>query len=279
MMDTIAQPNGLMLEPPDKAMIRALLMQDPIANAYALADLQPHYAPQCRWTVRYRGNDAGSEAAVVLLYMGLEPPIVLASGAVDLVEEALQEVDLPASIYMSVAHPVYALLQKAYDFGEDVRPMWRMALHRLPEMAEIQAVAKPLRVVRLQPDDALRIQTLIAHGGDFTPDAFEPSQLADGTFFGVENAAGDLLAVGGTHVVAPDSSLAAIGNMYTHPQWRQKGLGRAVLQAIVTGLYAQKLDTIVLNVDQRNGAARRLYEQFGFVVHCEYLEGIGILRT
>ncbi|MCE7989807.1 MAG: GNAT family N-acetyltransferase [Caldilinea sp. CFX5] len=48
--------------------------------------------------------------------------------------------------------------------------------------------------------------------------------------------------------------------MYTHPARRGKGYARALLSAIVTELQTRIVTTIVLNVDERNATARRLYE-------------------
>ncbi len=123
-----------------------------------------------------------------------------------------------------------------------------------------------------------RIRELHAQGGDFTPDAFAPYQAEDGTFFGVADERGRLLAVGGTHVVDWGAGVAGIGNMYTHPEHRGKGLGAMVLCAIVKKLIRGGVTNIVLNVDERNVGAWRLYEKQGFEVYCPYLEGPGRRR-
>jgi ribosomal protein S18 acetylase RimI-like enzyme len=65
--------------------------------------------------------------------------------------------------------------------------------------------------------------------------------------------------------------------MYTHPEHRGLGHAGAILTAIVTTLHAGGIRTIILNVDQRNAGARRLYETHGFTVHCPFIEGIASL--
>lgn len=112
----------------------------------------------------------------------------------------------------------------------------------------------------------------------FTPDAFAAHQIELGVFYGVEDAAGDLAAVGGAHIVDYTARLAAIGNMYTRSDGCGRSLASAVLSAIVDSLQADGGATLVLNVDQRNTTARRLYERFGFVVHCPYIEGVATAR-
>jgi ribosomal protein S18 acetylase RimI-like enzyme len=74
------------------------------------------------------------------------------------------------------------------------------------------------------------------------------------------------------------AQLAAIGNMYTRPGCRGRGFASAVLGAIVASLQADGVTTIVLNVDHRNPDARRIYERFGFVVHCPYIEGVAATK-
>jgi ribosomal protein S18 acetylase RimI-like enzyme len=118
---------------------------------------------------------------------------------------------------------------------------------------------------------------LFACGGPFTPDAFAPRQIEAGVFYGLEDAVGELVAVGGTHIVDYGARIAAIGNMYTRPDARRRGAGGSILRAVVKTLQAGGVETIVLNVDQRNDAARRLYEQFGFAVHCPFIEGMATI--
>ncbi|MCB0162454.1 MAG: GNAT family N-acetyltransferase, partial [Caldilineaceae bacterium] len=89
---------------------------------------------------------------------------------------------------------------------------------------------------------------------------------------------GALLAAGGTHIVNWELGVGAIGNMYTRPDSRGRGYAGVVLAAIVNTLRAGGVDNIVLNVDQRNEPARRIYEKYGFRIHCPYVEGIGVRR-
>jgi ribosomal protein S18 acetylase RimI-like enzyme len=85
--------------------------------------------------------------------------------------------------------------------------------------------------------------------------------------------------VGGTHIIDRAHSAAAIGNMYTHPAYRGRGHAGAVLGAIVAALQKEQITTIVLNVDQQNPTARRLYEKHGFQIHLPYVEGAVILHS
>jgi RimJ/RimL family protein N-acetyltransferase len=258
---------------PNTTAVRSILNADPVWSAYALADLQPDFAPYCRWSVVQAETRA--EAGLVLLYTGLEPPVIFTAGAAQQVAAALSESELPPSIYMSAQPEHLPALQAIYDFGADVRPMWRLVL---ADPAALPILDEAL-LTRLSTPDSARLRTLYGHGGPFTPDAFDPYQIKNGLFWGITDPDGQLAAAGGTHIVDWKAGVAAIGNMYTHPAHRGRGYAGAILTAIVRQLLSHDVNLIVLNVDQRNIAARRLYERHGFVVHCAFFEGIGARRA
>lgn len=255
---------------PDSHQIRTILQQDPIWSVYALADLQPPFAQWSRWYVGEGENGSG----VVLLYSGLEPPILMSVGQVDAVERALAQTHLPDEVFISAREEHFPLLQKLYDFGDHVEPMMRMVLDE-EQQVELSALSTLRRLARADSD---QVRQLYANGGPFTPGFFDPYMLDDGVFFGVMEESGEFLAVGGTHILNRHDQSAAIGNMYTHPQHRGKGYASAILSAIVTVLRAEGMKSLVLNVDRRNAGARRIYERHGFQIYCDYVEGTGIRR-
>jgi GNAT superfamily N-acetyltransferase len=258
--------------------VERILAVDPIWAAYAIADLQPEMAGECRWLVE---TGAAGEA-VALIYTGLTPPVLFTMGdAVALgaaLEGATQKQSLPPTIYASICEEHLPVVARYYDLSGDMRSMWRMML------ADAQAAlgqanggaAIPVRLDGTQTPDVLR---LLAHGGQFSPDAFAPAQIDQGVFFGIYDAADEskpaLVAVGGTHIVYRAAGIAAIGNMYTRLDRRRRGYSATILQAIVKELLAQSITTVVLNVDQRNGGAQALYLKHGFAVHIPYIEGKG----
>lgn len=288
--------------------IAALLADDPVWSIYAIADLQPAMAPYCRWFVHDGG--AAHAVAVALIFDGLEPPILFAAGDPGALAAALTSAPLPEQVYLSVREEHAPVLAGWYDH-HDRRCMWRMVLGGTwgegrggnKECSPAEYAQSPISnppfssflceplwlnasvsedgftLRRLTGSDTPAVEALFAHGGPFTPDAFAAHQIESGVFYGVKNEAGELLAVGGTHIVDNTARVAAIGNMYTRPDCRGRGFASAVLEAIVTALRASGIETIALNVDQRNPGARRIYERFGFVVHCPYIEGVATLKS
>ena len=254
--------------------VERILFADPIWAAYAIADLQPAFAPDCIWSLQT--SAAGSSAT--LLYHGLATPVLFTLGEPTLVAATLGNWaatgQLPARVDLAIRAEHETTVGQWFDGTDDRKPMLRMWL------ADASRVPAPTAgVVRLQAADTARIQALYAHGGPFTPDAFAPGQVAQGVFFGAVAADNSLVAVGGTHLCDPGERLAAIGNMYTHPAHRGQGLAAQVLAAIVHALLDGGITTIVLNVNERNDGARRLYTHFGFAIHCPFIEGVAVNKV
>lgn len=262
----------------NKSAIRRILYTDPIWAAYAIGDLQDAVYDQCEWYLDAGRRGAVEDDGLIMIYTGMRPPVLFAIGDPDSVERALTRMfkhsQPPSRVYFSIREEHEAVLAHHYDVSADRHPMYRMVLQRrdvlaLPELAPL---------VRLLPDDAPRLGTLYAQGGDFAPDAFDPWQITNGVFYGVKGKNGDLIAAGGTHIVDWDAGIAAIGNFYTLPAARRHGHASALLNAIVRDLRAGAVDLIVLNVDQRNANAQQLYERNGFAIYCPFVEGEAHLR-
>jgi ribosomal protein S18 acetylase RimI-like enzyme len=250
----------------DPIAIEAILARDPVWAIYALADLQPAFAEFSHWRI---GRGAEGEG-VVLLFTALDPPILSCMGPVDAVADALRQIELPPVLYLTVPEDHLVLLTPQNRFTDGPHHMWRM----WRQGSELSPMPTLPGLTRLARSDSERIRQLYKFGGRFTPDAFDPYQLDDGVFYGVVAADGELLAVGGTHIIDRQHSAVAIGNMYTHPQHRGRGFASAVLSAIIYTVQAEGLATIALNVDRDNSVAQRIYQQHGFRIHLPYIEGV-----
>jgi ribosomal protein S18 acetylase RimI-like enzyme len=240
---------------------RKLLEKDRLWAAYALADLEPPFAQDARWFIGRR--------ALVLMYHGLHPPVLFATG--DLRELNRLAGGLPAGRYAYTLKPDALAAFGARINIESRLAMWRMALS-----AGEYRPARDERTRPLGPGDLAAIKRFM-ECMDEAPDAFSPQQLESGVFFGVFEGE-ELLSMAGTHVVAPGSGIAAIGNVATLPQARRLGLARAASAAVIEALLERGIHTLVLNVAQENRAALRLYQDLGFCIHCGYDEGVATLN-
>ena len=252
----------------DASLIRALLETDRAWAAYALADLAPGFFEHCEW------HACGEPApALILLYRAFETPVLVTVGAAPAIAGLLDEVRDEPEIYLSIRPEILPLIKARYDVLAEA-PMWRMVLD--PSAFNAPGANE---AVRLTIADLPALQQLYADG-DATgeaPDFFYPEMVVQGVFFGVREGEA-LVAAAGTHLCTLAESVGAEGNVYTRRDRRGRGLAGQVTQGVTAELLRLGLQTIVLNVAQRNAAAIRVYERLGFRRYTPFYEGRGILR-
>jgi RimJ/RimL family protein N-acetyltransferase len=239
---------------PDK--LRPLLGRDPAWCAFALGDLEPDRQPLCDWRV------AGG--SVLLVYRGFAPPVLFAHGAHHELDPLLQEIDEP-ELSLQLQPLMLDRLTLRYEVTH-LRPMLRMVLKGKPKRAD--------DTFDLRQRDLAALEALHEDGretGD-APQWFDPEMLRDGVFRGCR-VDGAFVAVAGTFIVSPGEGVGAIGHVYTRRDSRGKGYATKATGAVAADLLELGCSTVVLNVEQQNAAAIRVYEKLGFQRHCGFFEG------
>ena len=94
--------------------------------------------------------------------------------------------------------------------------------------------------------------------------------IASGLYYGVRRG-GRLVAAAGTHVISPTYGLAAVGNVFTHREWRGRGFAKIVTSAVTAELL-ETVDTVVLNVRADNPPALAAYRALGYREHTRFEE-------
>ena len=248
----------------DRARIRTILDTDRAWTAYALGDLSPVFYDQCEWHVPADNNNA-----IVMILHAANPPILFAHGDVSHIEPLLNEVGTFPSIYLHVRPEIVPVFKARYAECH-LDEMWRMVL--------VPSQYRPAPVdtaIRLGVDHLDVLRRLYSDGESTgeSPDFFIPSMLAQGVYFGIrEND--ELVAAAGTHLIAPEEGVGAVGNVYTRRDRRGRGYAAIVTSAVTSELLRMKLPTIVLCVNQRRETAIRLYERLGYTRHCAFVEGV-----
>lgn len=242
-----------------KSEILAYLETDRLYAAYAIGDLEPGMFEQCRWA---GAEERGQLQALALLFLGLKPPPLFLMGRNNGLRAILETVPYPRNVYLTCRMEHLATTQSFFDWEETVA-MWRMVLQ--------PACFRPVQAgsVRLLPNDLCQLSALYDLGGGM---AFDIRQVEHGIFSGIF-VSGQLVAAAGTHLVSPTYSVAAVGNVFTHPDHRGQGYGSATTSAVVAELLQRGIHDIVLNVSQENLVAIRIYERLGFERYCAFLEG------
>ena len=145
---------------------------------------------------------------------------------------------------------------------KDLGIHWRMILSEVPSQQPRHAV------VSIGPEDIAEVRS--SYDTEPRSAFWLPTMLQQGTWVGVRED--DLLvALGGTHVVSDEFSVAAIGGVFTRPSHRGRGFGRSVMVALSQRL-STRFDLVGLNVAADNRAAIHLYDKLGFTRDFTYDE-------
>jgi ribosomal protein S18 acetylase RimI-like enzyme len=243
----------------DKSRILRYLETDRGYAAYLIGDLEPGMFEQCTWS---GATCAGQLQALALHFRGLSLPALVLMGDTEGLRAILRDALCPEHAYLTCRPAQLAMTTEFYAWEEQVL-MWRMRL----APARFRPVGGDC--IRLTPADAESLASLYALGGG---PAFAPAQMAQGVFYGVF-VDGRLVAAAGTHLVSLTYGVAAVGNVFAHPNHRRQGYGTAVTSAVVADLVECGIGEVVLNVSQANEAAIRVYEWLGFERYCPFYEG------
>lgn len=244
----------------DKQVIQRFLETDRLFAAYALGDLEPTLFEHCRWFLAGQENETLS---LGLLFTGLTPWAFLSYGQPDGIASILAQDARPERAYFILPPDHTTAILSRYK-PSSVHHMRRMAIAPQALIAPPPGAAKP---IRLRAEHLSALQSLYAHGDVY---GFSGYQLGQGVFYGILDGE-QLLASAGTHLVAENYGVAAVGNVFTHPDHRRRGYGSACTYAVTQALLSRGLD-VVLNVAADNQPAIHIYEQLGFRVHRPFIE-------
>jgi ribosomal protein S18 acetylase RimI-like enzyme len=243
----------------DKGEIQAYLEHDRLYAAYAIGDLAPALFEQCTWTIAVRAEET---QALVLHFGGLEPPALFLTGATGGLRAILKQAPYPQQVYLTCRQEHLPVTREFFAWDRPIK-MWRMILNRDRFRTALSDC------VRLSSNHSDQLVALYA-GEDNV--GFSPAQIEAGVFYGIY-LDGQLVATAGTHLVSAAYGVAAVGNVFTRPAHRGRGYGSATARAVVAELVRLGVSDIVLNVEQANLTAIRIYEKLGFERYCPFYEG------
>lgn len=244
----------------DERLILPLLERDRRWSAYALCDLDPPYRNHTRFIGAGR---AGAPAALVVLFALPNMAALLPFGDVH-----------GLAAILAGRHDI---LDEFFYIGEDrhLPALTRLyTLESRERMSRMTVAASellppppsPLPVKRLTPRDKSALDDLYRLWG---PASFD---LQVGIYYGVE-VDGRLVAVAGTHCWSKGRGVAAIGGVFTHPEYRGRGLATATTGAVAATLAREGIELIVLNVRADNAPAVAAYTRLGFKPWLTFTEG------
>jgi len=247
----------------DKGALEAFFRRDVFLHIYNIGDLDDFFWRNTTW---YAQREGDTILAVVLLYTGLELPTLLAfSGDREATEELLRSIinELPAKLYAHLSTGLEKVLGERFAL-ESHGEHYKMALRDKSPMQCVDCS----EVVRLSTTDLDEMMRFYRES--YPGNWFDPRMLETNQYFGIRRD-GVLVSAGGIHVYSKRYRVAALGNITTHPDQRNRGYARAVTARLCRSL-SDSVDHIGLNVKADNSAAISCYKGLGFEICVTYGE-------
>ncbi len=247
----------------DKKLIEQCLRVNTDLHIYSIGDLDDFFWPYTSWF----GFEINNELKeIVLLYDGLEIPTLLAftensSTMIDLLKSISDT--LPAEFYAHLSTGVEAFFQGTHKLDSHGKH-YKMALKDLTKIKNKDFS----QVTRLSTSDLTCILKLYEES--YPGNWFDQRMLETNQYFGIQEN-NQLVSIAGIHVYSDQYKVAALGNITTHPDYRDRGYGTLVTAKLCQSL-SNHIDHIGLNVNADNLTAIACYERLGFEIMASFEE-------
>lgn len=225
--------------------------------AYAMAQLEPRVFPKSEW---WSATGEMGRALLVFSQGSLGNALVTLgdAGALDV-------------LLGLRPGPRVALANFQAEHLAVVRSRYLLSREEL--MLRMNVTAETFRAVqgetrRLRGADIVMVNRLYAT--EDWPSHYSASVLAEGVYYGAF-IDGQLVSVAGTHAVAPTEGVALVGNVFTHPRYRCRGLASLVTSAVTRSLL-EVYPRVLLTVESSNVPALRVYGKLGYRAVCSLYE-------
>ncbi len=242
---------------PEHPELVPLLNLDRAWAAYALCDLDPTYLPHCTFV----GAIAGWSLQTVLMVFEPGAFTSLSSyGDSQLLPPLLAHWRAQQSQVQATA------LARDHDIAAYQSVFVTTAPVHLDRMVvtsdrfQPRACPTGYTMRRLTEADLPALRALYAA---WPATVFTPYMLTGGVYAGAFQA-GELVAAAGTHGLHTPERIAVIGNVYTDPAHRGRGLAAACTGSVTEHLFALGAADVALNVKVDNAPAIAAYQRLGF---------------
>jgi RimJ/RimL family protein N-acetyltransferase len=255
----------------NKDEIEKFLRRNSSLFLYHIGDLDEFYFPLTQW---YGIKSDDDLKAVLLLYKAFQPMVIQAlspqkdlSFLIELLHSCLNV--FPDKFYAHLTPGIEEILESKYKLiskGEHYKMILKdkQSLHKIDTKS----------TNKLFKRDIEEMNTLYSTA--YPDNFFDPRMLETGMYFGIKNK-NQLICVAGIHVYSKEFRVASLGNITTHPDYRNKGYGTAATAKLCIELL-KNVDTVGLNVGTDNTSAVKSYEKIGFTITDLYREYIAVLN-
>jgi ribosomal protein S18 acetylase RimI-like enzyme len=252
----------------DPDTIRTILDSRRAYAAYALGQLDGRFFGLVRC---YRSRGSTGQALLLFSGGGLGNAL-FAMGEGGALDALLRLHRGPRNNYATCQPEHLPILQRYFSLALE-QPMLRMVVGAA-DFVPAGAAPAHVTVRRLRAPDVRILNRLYSVEG--APAYYTSEHLAQGLYYGVF-ASQRLVSAAGTHVVSEQRGVAVVGNVFTHPDFRNQGLARVATGAVTEELLKRCPD-VVLTVDPLNIPAVRAYQRLGYREECQLLEATVVRR-
>jgi GNAT superfamily N-acetyltransferase len=244
----------------DKTCIYEHLCKEQSLFAYHIGDLdmQPD---ACTW---YGFIEQKTVSDIVLVWCGMNTPIVLALGLTSVMPKLVQGIidKLPDHFichYQKALEPIFLASYRRIRHAHGLKMDFQGLRSDLP-------IPRNHSCIQLTTDDTQPIVEMLQVASP--NNAFHPRMLATGKFYGIKSGE-HILSIAGVHVYSPTYRLAVIGNVATRPSMRRRGLATQCMVTLLAALEPD-VDFIGLSMRADNTAAIAFYRRLGFSIASAY---------
>jgi GNAT superfamily N-acetyltransferase len=237
----------------DPDAMRAMLTDRAYA-AYAIAQLEPRRFEANEW---YVATGPEGKRGIVLHSTG-------GLGRALFVEGDTVAIDAILSLHPGARFTFASLRPEHLRNVERYFVMLRRSLMMRMLVSAESFVPVDAEVVRLEGGHIAAVNALYSTEGG--PTAYTPAHLSEGVYYGVY-VDSRLVSIAGTHVVSDAEGVAVVGNVFTHPRYRNHGYSKIATSAATRALL-ERCPLVVLTVEISNGPAVQVYRGLGYESVC-----------
>lgn len=241
----------------DKNEIRKYLSKVNVENfVYQCGNLESPFWEKTQWYGLYDNNEI---VALAMLGIHYGFPVLLAS---TYCEDQYQD-RLLAEIYQYLPSELYSHLNmnsaQQLEKRFKVNSLCSFKNMRLDDMNPIMKIDSKNVQMLLGKDKDRIIEFLEFSHPEYILDS---EFLEEGYFWGIIRD-GKLVSLAGITAKSAEYGIVSIGNVTTHPDYRNQGLATQVISKLITEL-KEEFEIIVLNVKAENHSALNCYKKLGF---------------
>lgn len=248
-VDWIAKPRYRVERLTHPREIVPLLEKQRFYAAYAFGQLEPGIFALSQWWLVQGLN----EQALLLHSRGGLGNALVAFGDGPALEAALMLHSGPASTFLTCQVEHAPAVQRHFWLRQK-QIMMRMAV----VSDDFNPVEGPAR--RLTGKEIYQVNEL--YNSEGSPSFYAPIHIDQGVYYGAYEGH-KLVSIAGTHAISPTYGIAVVGNVFTHPRYRDRGYATVTTSAVTAELLTHCRD-VVLTVDPANTPAVRAYRRLGY---------------